>query len=1101
VDDSLHQVKEDSSEEQGLEEKEEALDPLAGFLKEDSSKRAGRTPKSVDDVHNKACAAKGGSIGEFAHDEDEEDSEENDDDETDDQDAEDEDEFESEPILLRLGAGGRIRTLDVRLVGRDIHVLIEDAFLTVEAVRVAPPSATEKSAEATADVSKTKATAAPPKKAADPKTVGDRVIANNWLARLVSMIPNLFLRDIHIRFVVRHDTVPAPSDVQSVDDSSLPPPTFEYSAEDAVIELGIELLSVTDGTDFLARFKRGDGDAESVDGGGGGGGGEDDGQYASQSAQQTDAGLCNNEYLVKRIRTGRGPEGGIHLRVFPPGELMPPSSIPESLSGWSKSQFAHTTHYSLLRCSGLDINARVFLGTAKEIAIVNNTWYDDYDYDGYSVDAMLFSGVDYIAPGPQPPLPPIQPLGGSNLDSDADKWVFHGASSYRLDDNGIQSSGVASNFHRLARGMLPQVCRREHFPCECCAHCWSAKPGVTKEHALDDALPMGGLVLHFSVRDPAEINICRDSLETLGMIISLFTKRKVVQDDLESLDSLSLDPSCQDSISVLELSDRSFVNNSSSSNNINNLSNHNNNSSSININRSRPSRADFRRTDSGQSFDSVPRRASRRSNSSNRRLLNDSGHNSSFVSDHSQTAGRSRAQLDHSKSGYDRPTPGKIKRIRKVSAQPAPTKAESKDAFPSYMQPESIQILGLHLADITVRVHILRESSDDDGLSFSYWDLAARCVTMDMQSLNTDIRRMQDVRLDVANLTLIERSGTARKCLASLGIRKRVVEFDEVTIETYMTKEGENDRPPWPSTASALLDLQPPLETLTYEDRERHAMQLRYISTTHKSENLDQIYSAANIRVGAAVVDTPYAIKDRIFETIKQARQCVLPQSDRPAPVSMNESSQLSLENEIESIMKYKLQIDGGKVRLDPLINVQLPLTALYGERSSAAGLSFESVLENINLSFGKREKTSALREQRISLSRLANLPDHVRLRILLFLPDLRPLELALQSKPQSNSFLRCREVNQQIVKLAKKSARQSIYASASGSRHNRGDNHRQDDSSSSDDDDGEEASVVNRRQEILSDLLKLDEDELEDLWMLHQRQKRKQKKKRNVNM
>ena len=48
-------------------------------------------------------------------------------------------------------------------------------------------------------------------------------------------------------------------------------------------------------------------------------------------------------------------------------------------------------------------------------------------------------------------------------------------------------------------------------------------------------------------------------------------------------------------------------------------------------------------------------------------------------------------------------------------------------------------------------------------------------------------------------------------------------------------------------------------------------------------------------------------------------------------------------------------------------------------------------------------------RDKGLSLQQLAVLPETVRLRILLFLKDLRPLEAALGLPPSSNSFLRCR--------------------------------------------------------------------------------------------
>ena len=117
---------------------------------------------------------------------------------------EDDDEEEGIPLILRLGKFGRIGTLDVRLVGKDIHVFVEDADLTVEAVRLAPDVETDDK-DADPDAKKKKK----PKKAPpEIKTVGDRVLAENAIARAISLIPNLFLRDIRVRVVLRDEGEP-----------------------------------------------------------------------------------------------------------------------------------------------------------------------------------------------------------------------------------------------------------------------------------------------------------------------------------------------------------------------------------------------------------------------------------------------------------------------------------------------------------------------------------------------------------------------------------------------------------------------------------------------------------------------------------------------------------------------------------------------------------------------------------------------------------------------------------------------------------------------------------------------------------------------------
>jgi len=104
-------------------------------------------------------------------------------------------------------------------------------------------------------------------------------------------------------------------------------------------------------------------------------------------------------------------------------------------------------------------------------------------------------------------------------------------------------------------------------------------------------------------------------------------------------------------------------------------------------------------------------------------------------------------------------------------------------------------------------------------------------------------------------------------------------------------------------------------------------------------------------------------------------------------------------------------------------------------------------------------------------LSQLAKLPENVRLRVLLFLKDLKPLETALGLPGASNSFLRCRSVNKGIVKVSKKLQRKMAL-----------------------DNEGENGAgeAVGKRQVLMSELLALDDATLEDLLDEHHRKQRR---------
>lgn len=270
------------------------------------------------------------------------------------------------PMRLRLGKGGSIGILDVRLVGKALHVVVEDADLTIEAVLVKPSSKPEKEESGKDKAPKVK----PVKKNPDPETIGDRILAENRLAKIFSIIPNLFLRDIRIRLILREEPVDEPEK-----------PTEQESPDDTVVELCIELLSVTDGEDFFAHVREEE-DEASV---------QEVFDYQEDEAAPTVAPTINpegqftqNEYLTKRIRTGRGPEGGIVLKIYP-GEKYIDSQVKDP--HWARRAWYSSADWCVFRCSGLDVHARIFMGTMKELQIfsASDNWYGDTDVNEYTV--------------------------------------------------------------------------------------------------------------------------------------------------------------------------------------------------------------------------------------------------------------------------------------------------------------------------------------------------------------------------------------------------------------------------------------------------------------------------------------------------------------------------------------------------------------------------------------------------------------------------------------------------------------------------------------------------------------------------------------------
>jgi len=187
----------------------------------------------------------------------------------------------------------------------------------------------------------------------------------------------------------------------------------------------------------------------------------------------------------------------------------------------------------------------------------------------------------------------------------------------------------------------------------------------------------------------------------------------------------------------------------------------------------------------------------------------------------------------------------------------------------------------------------------------------------------------------------------------------------------------------------------------------------------------------------------------------------------------------------VRSRMTYAIQIDSGVIKLPPSIDVRLPLTRFSGERSSDSGLFFETALNKLELKYGSTGPHRS--KQRLSLPQIAALPEAARMHILLCLKDLSSFEKALHIKKEKNSFRRIKAVDRGILKMAKKITKReakeakrglSLALSTHGSQVTR--------------------NSSNRRQQVLSEIMKLDDSELADLWSVHQRYQRKLAKKRN---
>ena len=1023
---------------------------------------------------------------------------------------EEEEEYEEDqelPFRLCLGEHGRIGMVDVRLIGKELHVMAEDAMVTIEAIPILIPDedhendethessndgtggdnqnnpnsddAVKESGEINngqgdgeTDNADTKNSTKKVKKEPKRDTVGDRVLADNLLARLISSIPHLFLRDICVRLIVRDEPMAQTGDEDSqsntatekddVDGYSKP----KSSSKDTMVEVGIDFLSVTSGEDILSRFQQEHTSAEEdLQNMNNENEGIDSSIYSFEDSVSTkppsllkipsnfvDAnGEHKNEYLIRHIRTGRGPSAGISVQLFVPNSGLSRivrKSTTSSGDVWARQHWISSTNNHLLRCSGLDIQARIHMGT-KNVE-TNYSWFygeyvDDYD-DSYEIDSMILfgSGMDAVAPGPKLPLPPtptptspdpnppIEPrmsrgntpskskfestpedkfeavrseIGSSHQPSSS---IHPGVDMYHIDANGIQSSKVPSSFHRVSRGMVLKSCKNcMQLPSEVSDSCWEEPPNsnINKESSLDSSIPMPGLVLQICIRDPLEINVDRDNIESIGLIQSLFKK---------------------------------------------------------------PS--------SGKSKkDSYPKKESE-PNSSNAEIVTAP----SIADDVTQTTSTSTGFF--SSLLYGKP--------EETIHEEVP-----EDSFETYMQPESISVMGVYLAETIIRIHIMREEKDDRNLSFCYWQVDTQCLTLDHQTLATPEKSFSDLKFDVGGFVWDEYKGTSQKNLVSLGVlqlhgnRHR---SDSSNSVSSMIDDYSQNKAPWPSTACALLDIPPPTESLAYKSREGHAVQFRFISmpSSTKSDFDEVSRSMIYLRLGLTTVDSDFTIKNDISTTINQIMKSLAGNKKSAPPETENKSEHDgekndnydSTESECKknkpprpsSLMSYTIQVDSGDVSLPPLIEVKMPMSRFSGERSSLAGFSIESELGKVDFSYGLKKpdtpKPSPL------LPQIARLPESVRMHILLCLKDLSPLEIALNVKKEKNSFRRIKSVDKAMLKTAKKITKRD--AKSSNKRR------------------GKILDSANRRERILTEIMKLDDSELTNLWSVHQRYQKKLAKK-----
>lgn len=430
-----------------------------------------------------------------------------------------------EDLTLVVGAGGSIGTLNIRYIGRELHVTVEDAHLIIEAVPTTESSLNREKESSKSPQPKMKheqTTVGDADSSSDTTdnkkpTIGEKIEKKSLIARCLSLIPHLFLRDCRLTLIFPEETGCNESNDDSCDDCTL-------------LECGIDFLSVTSGDDFLdaSHF-----DTEKKATNGAHPKLQPQSKLSmSMATDDSYSGACNfqsqiNVFSRKRIRTGKGPDGGVWLKIQPPLGKNIPQYRSRQPNGpvWARKRYLDSSQSILLRCSGLDFQSRLLVDREDLVHDVSNAWSNEYD--DYTMDSMLF-GVDYVDP---------MSLTRHQIKAKMKKSQYLESEPQNdVDSNGIQSIPFASNCHWTAQRVHRTHCENSHIPLKDCYSCWSecvqnkseppsASVNRIRKGNMNEVMPLPGFVFCLSISDPLEVNVDLCSLQSLGYINSLFTAK------------------------------------------------------------------------------------------------------------------------------------------------------------------------------------------------------------------------------------------------------------------------------------------------------------------------------------------------------------------------------------------------------------------------------------------------------------------------------------------------------------------------------------------------------------------------------------------------
>lgn len=158
-----------------------------------------------------------------------------------------------------------------------------------------------------------------------------------------------------------------------------------------------------------------------------------------------------------------------------------------------------------------------------------------------------------------------------------------------------------------------------------------------------------------------------------------------------------------------------------------------------------------------------------------------------------------------------------------------------------------------------------------------------------------------------------------------------------------------------------------PLETVAYESRERHGLQMRYISVETPGIDADDARSLANIRVGTGVIDRVWEMKSDVYTVIAETKKALRGAADEKeaAPTELSSPREEDTKPKCrpsDFSDEVQIQMDGGNMNLYPSVLFFMLLAVFAGQRSLDTGLLLHSLLSKVTMKYGQhlRQPTSS---------------------------------------------------------------------------------------------------------------------------------------------